>query len=121
MKESVKERKLRETTNYLITIANRAMGNFPFGIAQEVYFISEDVRSALKNIGTKQSRFFVKEIENADLRNKLPGGLCAAQLYMESANYIHNVKKLKWYQFRKKLQIVSSFEDKIIKIMNKGK
>jgi len=70
---TVKERKLFETTNYLITIARRLMSNMPYGIEKECYFISEDVKDALKNIGTKEARFFVKELEKADLQNKFGG------------------------------------------------
>lgn len=65
-----KERKLFETTQFLITIARRLISPGPWGIENECYFISEDVKEALKNIGTNQAKFFVKEIEDANLQEK---------------------------------------------------
>lgn len=54
---NVKERKLFESTQYLISIANRIIAK------DNPKFILEDVLDALKNIGTKQSREFVRLIE----------------------------------------------------------
>lgn len=70
MSEKITERKLFETTQYLITIAKRIMGDMPYGLNTEVYFISESVKDALENIGTKQARFFAKEIKNAGLQKR---------------------------------------------------
>lgn len=68
--KTVKERKLFESTQYLITIAMRLLGDLPYGIEKECYFISLNVIDALKNIGTKQSRSFVKELKKANLQKK---------------------------------------------------
>lgn len=60
MSETVKERKLFETTQYLITIAKRLTYNSPLDREQELKFVLEDIKSALKNIGTKQARLIIK-------------------------------------------------------------
>lgn len=63
--------KLEETTNYLVTISKRVMSDFPYGMGTELYFISEDVKNALDNIGGELAETFTKEIEKASLQNKL--------------------------------------------------
>jgi hypothetical protein len=87
MIETVKERKLFETTQYLITIANRLMGNLPFGLEEECYFISEDVKEALKNIGTKQALLFVKEIEKAELQKRFSRKKIMSKKFLECICY----------------------------------
>ena len=91
-KLKIKERKLFETTQYLITICRRLTSDLPYGIEKECYFIGEDVKDALKNIGTKQARFFAKEIEKAKLQEKFRPQQPEADKMQEALKEIEKTK-----------------------------